>query len=534
MGKWNNYYMNRLMRQFSRKKNIVSLLLLGWMLPVIVMTVMLATFVEVRTTDQVSDTVSSSLNKATEVFDLELFLCETASKNASYYSNIREAYVSNILYSQNIVFSDAVNGFLRSEYKYNDSVTAAVLYFPQMKRTFYTVNNSAAGSYKNIEYYNNQVKGTVIDLSKSLGTGTTIISSGGHCYMVRNLMLSNFEPYAILALEINQKSLLESFESVWGYSNCAVLLDDKLMMGSQSVYNSATDLGLNKDFVKKRNFSYSSVKFEEYGKEITAIVELDNDLIYQRVYSIWFFFIGILMLIIPAMVLGFYLFRKNVTAKEEIALRDAKIMALQSQINPHFLNNTFEIINWEARLNGNIKVSKMIEALSTMMEATMNRRGNHMNTLREEISYVDAYAYIISERLGDKFVYQKEIDEALLGFEVPKLIVQPIVENAVEHGIRQVQKGNIVLSVTKEGSCIYIKVRNDGPLSEENKAKIYHILNENVDYEKEPSLSLGIRNVNNRLKLIYGEESGLSIESIGDEYTLSTIVIKDKNDLNNK
>ena len=95
---------------------------------------------------------------------------------------------------------------------------------------------------------------------------------------------------------------------------------------------------------------------------------------------------------------------------EEIALRDAKIMALQSQINPHFLNNTLEIINWEARLNGNMRVSQMIEALSTMLEATMNRKANPYNTVAEEMEYVDAYLYIITQRYGEKFTCRKELD----------------------------------------------------------------------------------------------------------------------------
>ena len=77
-------------------------------------------------------------------------------------------------------------------------------------------------------------------------------------------------------------------------------------------------------------------------------------------------------------------------------------MALQSQINPHFLNNTLEIINWEARLSDNRKVSAMIEALSTMLEATLNRKKRHMVALSEELSYVDAYLYIISQRLGER------------------------------------------------------------------------------------------------------------------------------------
>ena len=85
-------------------------------------------------------------------------------------------------------------------------------------------------------------------------------------------------------------------------------------------------------------------------------------------------------------------------------------MALQSQINPHFLNNTLEIINWEARMEGNDRVSSMIEALSTMLEATMDRKKQQMIPLSEEISYVEAYCYIIRQRFGEKFQFEKQID----------------------------------------------------------------------------------------------------------------------------
>ena len=79
---------------------------------------------------------------------------------------------------------------------------------------------------------------------------------------------------------------------------------------------------------------------------------------------------------------------------EELALKDARIMALQAQINPHFLNNALEIINWEARINENYKVSRMIENLSVMLEATMDRRHRRFITLEEEMSYVEAYLFI--------------------------------------------------------------------------------------------------------------------------------------------
>ncbi len=120
---------------------------------------------------------------------------------------------------------------------------------------------------------------------------------------------------------------------------------------------------------------------------------------------------------------------------EQQALQQARVKALQSQINPHFLNNTLEVINWEARLSGDERVSAMIEALSVMLNAALDRDGRSMIPLREELSYVDAYLYIIRERLGDRLVIEREIDETMLDEMVPRLIFQPLVENAVEHDL---------------------------------------------------------------------------------------------------
>lgn len=142
------------------------------------------------------------------------------------------------------------------------------------------------------------------------------------------------------------------------------------------------------------------------------------------------------------------------------------------------------------------------------------------------MSYVDAYAYIISERLGDKFTYEKEIDEELLSVNVPKLIIQPIVENAVEHGLSKVQAGRIRIRLVKREEYICIEIINDGILSNEDKVKIERLLSEAIDPEKERSLNLGIRNVNNRLKLLFGEDCGLTIENMDEQCTISTIKIK--------
>ena len=207
---------------------------------------------------------------------------------------------------------------------------------------------------------------------------------------------------------------------------------------------------------------------------------------------------------------------------EELALKDANIKALQSQINPHFLNNTLEIINWEARMDGNEKVSSMIEALSTMLEATLNRKKQPMIPLREELAYVDAYCCIIKQRFGEKICFEKELDESLLEILVPRLIIQPIIENAVEHGRSGIQ-AKIVLNIFRDGNRLVIRVINDGVLTKEDRERIDQLLDGRVEAER--SVSLGIRNVNKRLKIIYGESFGLTIKNDNEGHTVSTLVV---------
>lgn len=212
--------------------------------------------------------------------------------------------------------------------------------------------------------------------------------------------------------------------------------------------------------------------------------------------------------------------------QEELALKDANIKALQSQINPHFLNNTLEIINWEARMNGNDNVSGMIEALTTMLNATMNRKQRRFVMLSEELSYVDAYLYIISSRYGERFQVHREIDESLLGVSVPILIIQPIVENAVEHGVEENRKGIVEIKIYREEDKLSLKVINDGILKESDKEKIRRLLGEGEAKLDESHISLGIRNVNRRLKIIYGDDCGLTVESDEENKTVSTILVK--------
>ena len=207
---------------------------------------------------------------------------------------------------------------------------------------------------------------------------------------------------------------------------------------------------------------------------------------------------------------------------EQQALQQARVKALQLQINPHFLNNTLEVINWEARLANDERVSAMIEALSTMMDGALGRDGRSQIHLREELSYVDAYLYIIRERLGERLEVRKEIDPGVLDTMVPRLILQPLAENAVEHDITPRRGGLLTLRARREGARLVLEVEHDGSMSAEDRASIEAMLASPVE-DTEISGQVGLRNVRQRLTLLYGVEGELSLSQSGMDRILARV-----------
>lgn len=213
---------------------------------------------------------------------------------------------------------------------------------------------------------------------------------------------------------------------------------------------------------------------------------------------------------------------------EKMARKDAKIMALQAQINPHFLNNTLEMMNWQARMSGDLEVSSMIESLGIVLDYNMNRESKRLTTLAQELRCADAYFHIISKRFGKRLTVEKEIHQELLSVKVPQLVLQPMIENAVTHGIERTKEGVIRIRIYKDTQKLYLQVMNTGkPLTEEEKEKIELLLKkkpEEIAKGVGYHVSLAIRNINERVKLIYGEEYGLTIYQEGI-YIVSTITI---------
>jgi two-component system sensor histidine kinase YesM len=201
----------------------------------------------------------------------------------------------------------------------------------------------------------------------------------------------------------------------------------------------------------------------------------------------------------------------NVVIQEQKRESDLKYEALRAQINPHFLFNTLNTIKWSALMSGSENVSKMISALGKLLEVSMNK-GDDEIPLNEEIDLTEAYVYIQNIRFNDKIKLIYNIDEYLGKLKVLKLILQPIVENAIIHGFKdKTTCGEINIVAELRINKLVLVVKDNG--SGISKDKIQRIFETNDDLQKQKYSSIGLWNINERLKIKYGNEYSLTIES---------------------
>lgn len=201
----------------------------------------------------------------------------------------------------------------------------------------------------------------------------------------------------------------------------------------------------------------------------------------------------------------------------KIKLQKTEMKALQAQINPHFLYNSLSIINWKALEADNEEISRITLALSTYYRTSLNK-GETMTIAANEIRNIDAYLQIQLIMHDNSFQVIKEIQEDTLSYSVPKLILQPLVENAIEHGLDVSEKEEkwLKISVCKEKDALIMAVEDNGMGMSEEQAKSI------ITYR---SKGYGVRNVNDRITLLYGEEYHLRVKSRQGEGCRIEIVI---------
>lgn len=549
----------------SLRSRLLTAVLLCWVLPVLIVMALAGYLLGVSYESAAQQEFDTRARNAMEQLEMRMDAVFEASKTVSYDGVVRNSYRLYERDGDSAALYRTVTEYLSQNFTRDERIDAAFLSFWELGEVRpYAASRGDLGIRAQREY-RETIEADVLERMREIDTGILLLEYGGELYVARNLLDSRFQPYATVVLLCDREQLFQSLEPVRQISEPALLLDDRLLVEGDTLRSveQAPDVG---DALR-----YEGGIAGHSFVLAAAIAPLD---VWHDVPQIRTAAGFVALLALPLLLVVLYLFRRQVTRPVEIlveanhrlesgergytidakadslefqrlyahfntmsaelknqfersyleqqALQQARVKALQLQINPHFLNNTLETINWEARLAEDERVSAMIEALSTMMDGALGRDGRSQIHLREELSYVDAYLYIIRERLGARLEVRKEIDEDVLDTMVPRLILQPLAENAVEHDITPRRGGLLTLRARREGERLVLEVEHDGSMSAEDRAAIEAMLASPVE-DTEISGQVGLRNVRQRLTLLYGEKGELSLSQSGPDRILARV-----------
>ena len=450
------------------------------------------------------------------------------------------------------------------ERKYSrDGLFTFAAYYPVSRPELFIYTRSG---YQGAMAFLSGMQGEALRLSESLDTGSRFIEKDGKTYLIRNLMNLRMERYGMLVLGIDTDQMfapLYRLTDAW-QGKVALRLDGAGDLSAP--WDSLTE-GLREQGTEILYGKES--RSDEY--RLSLLITLDQRTQYREYYQFRYLSIGMQLLLIPLLALiAWYVGKRLIkpitllssasrriekgelgvtvpmrggdelgdlgvafsnmsrrieelidkTYKEELALKNAQIQALQSRINPHFINNALEAINWEARMEKSAAIPAMVSALSVLLGASMARQDKRMVTLKEEMEVADAYIYFVQQRFGDSLTVTRQIDEAAEGCLLPLLTVQPVLENAVEHGIAPAGGGEILLSCRRAVSCVRIEIVNTGKgIGPEDRLKIDAALRG----ETTSGTHLGLANIADRLRLIYGGQAVIEVLGDGESRTVVRI-----------
>lgn len=206
---------------------------------------------------------------------------------------------------------------------------------------------------------------------------------------------------------------------------------------------------------------------------------------------------------------------------EQTLKRRAELRALQAQITPHFLYNTLDSIRWKAELAGQEEISRMITALATLFRVGLSR-GREIIPVEQEIRHVQSYLMIQKMRYSDRISYVVDVQPEVLKLHTVKLLLQPLVENAIYHGIKEsTHSGTVTITGRIQGDAVLLQVTDNGlGILPERLALLQADLARGRSVSRE---GYGIFNVNERIRLHFGPEYGLTLESRWGEGTVATV-----------
>ena len=210
----------------------------------------------------------------------------------------------------------------------------------------------------------------------------------------------------------------------------------------------------------------------------------------------------------------------------EMVNKDIEFQALQAQINPHFLYNVLDTINWMARKKGEENICRMVTAISNLMRASISNKRS-MVRVKEELKYIEDYLFIQETRYGDKFTSYIEVDEELNELEIPKMVIQTLGENAVVHGVENATWDCFLyISGEIQDDMAVFKVKDDGVGISAEKLEALLKMEEEPEHKAERThTNLGIYAVQKRLEYVYHGKAKMMITSEKEKGTLVVLEI---------
>ena len=537
----------------SLRRQMTFIILLCWLLPMMLAAAALAGYLSPGLGRQ-------SRQAAAEQFQLSLQMgadrvssAAEASRLPSYDPELRSAWTQYCRDREYAPLYRRCYSLFTRLYQSDSRFRYAVFCFSEdpESRTITVVNGSLGRFYTQVQELWRTDSAAVRELAARLDTSVGFLEKGGEIYLVRNLMDSTYQPIGVLALALDRSYFFEDLSLLPWASAVSVELGADTVLAIKGESPAQPGDELLEYAVTRRDFTLRGRAAVDYGVLLAGF----------SAYPWLLAAMGLSLLLL--LLFTFRFFRRRISApigalmdgaadiregqwgrqvdvhtgsrefeyltdsfnrmsaqlrtqfdrlyQEELARRDAQIKALQSHINPHFLNNTLESINWQARMNGDAEASKMIEALSTVLDAALDRKGMPEVRLSEEMTYVNAYLYIVRQRFGRRLSVDIDLPGELMDCKVPRLILQPVIENAVEHGAGPGGYGHVALRGYRRNGFLILDIENDGGMSEQDEEHIARLLSPDYDASGEPSRSIGIANVNLRLRILYGPECGLSM-----------------------
>ena len=548
----------------SLKLGLVTTIVICWLVPIVIVVALAGVLLENSYRQSVQQELDVTAENAVGQVQMRLQDAVDSSKAVSYDGIVRSAYREYLREGHSVQLYRTVNDYLNQQFSRDELYKAVFIRFwedgiPQP----YVISSDATGYQVNQAIQNHS--DLILEAMHDADTEIRFLLLDGELYMARNLLDSSFASYATVGMMFDAERVFGALETLSSVSDVQIGLGEcRFQMGQNGA------LVIRSEQEEDGNVLEYTAEAGGCSLCVTAVTE-EYDIWADNPWLLWTV-AAVALLVLPILIVTVALFTHHVsrpiqilaqanlhvqsgdrgyqitnqppntefeklyhhfnTMSEELknqfersyleqqATQKAQIKALQSQINPHFLNNTLEIINWEARLADNERVSAMIEALSTMLTAALDRDGRTQILLKEELGYVDAYLYIISERLGDKFHVFKEIDPSTLEQPIPRLILQPIVENAVEHDMTARHGGSLWVRAFRKDDRMVLEVEHDGHMTDTDREKIRLLLSSEP---LEGSQQVGLRNVAQRLRLIYGNLASLRVEQTDSGTILARI-----------